>query len=229
MGNPLFFNRCEIPYKLAVLYKQQNKIKDAEILVDIILDKKKPNSYTVIEDYLYEFFIPLLYIEIKLLLNKKTEAIKVIKNQLIKYPNNQQLLNIKYYLFSLDISSIKLSDDKTIVIHMGNTVKYWNPKNLLNNKMISGSEIMAINLAKEFVKFNYRVILFGSFENKEKNINYECFLDSIEYIDYKYFSEFALKYIIDYLIISRHTSNLCYYNNIRNVYKTTAGKGLGLP
>jgi glycosyltransferase involved in cell wall biosynthesis len=43
-------------------------------------------------------------------------------------------------------------------------------------------------------------------------------MNGIEYIDLEYFSEFALKYIIDYLIVSRHTSNLCYYNNVKNVY-----------
>ena len=115
------------------------------------------------------------------------------------------------------MSNIRLSDNKTLVIHLGDIVKVWDPEKL-NDKRISGSEIMAINLVKEFLKFNYRVIVFGSFENLKTNTNYEGIYNNIEYIDYKYFSEFALRYVIDYLIISRQTANLCYYNNVKNVY-----------
>jgi glycosyltransferase involved in cell wall biosynthesis len=64
----------------------------------------------------------------------------------------------------------------------------------------------------------YRVFIIGTFEDKKNNINYEGIYDGIEYIDYKYFSEFALKYMIDYLIVSRYTANLVYYDNIKNVY-----------
>jgi glycosyltransferase involved in cell wall biosynthesis len=81
---------------------------------------------------------------------------------------------------------------------------------------MSGSEYMAINLAKEFCKYGYRVFIFGSFIDDSNN--YEGIHNKIEYIDNKYFSEFALKYIIDYLIISRYTCNLIYYDNIKNVY-----------
>ena len=87
----------------------------------------------------------------------------------------------------------------------------------MNDKRISGSEIMAINLAKEFTKYNYRVFVFGSFQNK--NLNYEGIDNNgVEYIDLEYFTEFALKYVVDYLIVSRNAANLCYYNNIKNVF-----------
>ena len=77
---------------------------------------------------------------------------------------------------------------------------------------------MAMNLGKEFLKLGYRVFIIGTFEDDLKTINYEGIYEGIEYIDYKYFSEFALKYVIDYLIISRYTANLIYYDNIKNVY-----------
>ena len=86
-----------------------------------------------------------------------------------------------------------MSEYKTIVIHTGNIVEYWDPI-LLNDKRISGSEIMAVNLAKEFTKYNYRVFVIGSFQNK--NVNYEGIDNSgVEYIDLEYFTEFALNLI----------------------------------
>jgi hypothetical protein len=215
--NKLFQNKSEIKYKLAVIYKNQNNFRKAEIMIENIINNSKPKSFGIIEDNLYEFFIPLLYIEIKIILSKYTEAVVILKKLLKFFPNDQQLLNIKYHLYPQDISSTILSDNKTLVIHLGDTIKVWNPDKL-NDSRISGSEIMAVNLAKEFLKFNYRIIIFGSFENSKLNINYEGIYDGIEYIDCKYFSEFALTYIIDYLVVSRNTSNLCYYNNVKNVY-----------
>ena len=214
--NKMFFDRCEAQYKLALVYKLENNIQMSELILDNIIGKNKPITVDIIEENIYDFFIPYLYVEIKILSGKYDNAVKQLKLLLQKFPNNQQLLNMKYYLNPLDISSVKLSENKTIVIHTGNIVEYWDPI-ILNDKRISGSEIMAINLAKEFTKYNYRVFVFGSFQNK--NVNYEGIdTNGVEYIDLEYFTEFALKYVIDYFIVSRHTSNLCYYNNIKNVY-----------
>jgi len=216
--NKLFSNRFEAHYKLALMYKLENNIVLCELLLDNIINKEKPDVVDIIEDNVYEFFIPFLCVEIKILLGKYDIAVKLLKTLLQKFPTNQQLLNIKYYLNPQDISSVRLSDNKILVIHLGDIIKYWNPMKL-NDKRISGSEIMAINLAKELRRYNYRVFVFGSFQDKNNNINFEGVdVDGVEYIDLEYFSEFALKYIIDYLIVSRHTSNLCYYNNVKNVY-----------
>ena len=214
--NKMFSNRYEAQYKLALIYKLENNLLMSEFILDNIISKVKPVVVDIIEDNLYEFFIPSLYIDVKILLGKYDNAIEHLKLLLQKFPTNQQLLNIKYYLNPVDLSSIKLSEYKTIVIHTGDIVECWNPI-LLNDKRISGSEIMAVNLAKEFTKYNYRVFVFGSFQNK--NVNYEGIDNNgVEYIDLEYFTEFALKYVIDYLIVSRHASNLCYYNNIKNVF-----------
>jgi hypothetical protein len=218
-----FINRAEPGYKLVILYRDTNRLKEAEKIIDHIINFKKPKVInTVLESDIYEYGIQYLYVEIKLLVNKDTEAIRVLKELLKRYPLNQELLNIRYSLSYnssgkniLNISSTKLSEDKTLVIHIGDVIKDFDPNKDLR---ISGSEYMAINLATEFSKLHYRVFIFGSFENKEKNINFEGIYNGVQYIDYKYFNEFALRYIIDYLIISRFTCNLVYYDNIKNVY-----------
>ena len=221
----IFKNRSEPGYKLCILYRDSNRISEAEKIIDNIILYKKPKVInTIIDLDIYEFGVPYLFVEIKLLLKKDNEAIPTLKILLKNYPYNQELLNNKYFLSYdsngkniLDISSVKLSNNKTIVIHITHIVNL-DPSNLKKNNKISGSEYMAINLAKEFVKLKYRVFIIGSFENKEKGINFEGTYDGIEYIDHKYFNEFALRYVIDYLIISRDAKNLIYYNNIKNVY-----------
>ena len=208
-------DRAEPLYKIALNYKYQNKIKDADDILNKIINFRKPRvSFTFIENDLYEFNIPYLYIEIKLLKNEVYLAVEVLKKLLNIYPLDQQLLNIKYGLTDMNISSTRLStNNKTLVIHTGNFLTSWNPK---NDERISGSEYMAMNMAKEFTNIGYRVFIFGTFENDINN--FQGVYNNIEYIDIKYFSEFALKYVIDYLIVSRYVCNLLYYDNIKNVY-----------
>ena len=174
---------------------------------------------TIVDHEIYEFLIPYLYVEVKIMESNISDAVRVLKKLLTYYPNNQPLLNIKYSLVSgLDISKISLSDKKTIVFHTGGEeclVKNWNPK---GDMRISGSEYMVMNLALQFKAHGYRVFVVGSFADKTKGIDYQCVENGIEYIDYKSFSDFALMYIIDYLIVSRYTSNLMYYKNIQKVY-----------
>jgi hypothetical protein len=215
-----FKNRKEIDYKLAVIYKDKGQTDFAqEILNNIILSKKPKLIHTIIEKDIYDYLIPYLYIDLNLSIGNINLVIPYLKRLLELYPNNQPLLNIKYTICNNSIySSIKLSNNKTIVFHTGGgqiIFKNWNPK---KDSRISGSEYMAINLAQEFYKKGYRVFVIGSFEDSTLNIDYQCVYNGVEYIDYKYFSEFALKYEIDILIISRYTSNLIYYDNIKSVY-----------
>ena len=215
-----FKDRVEAAYKLAILYRNEKHIKKAdEIISKIILFKYLENPITIIETNIIDYYIPYLYIDTKIILGEIDKAVEMLKKMLNLYPNNQSLLNIKYALCNnLNISSIKLSNTKTIVFHAGggkNFMKNWNPN---GDKRISGSEYMLVNLAKEFNKIGYRVFIFSSFEDNLQKINYQGVYDNIEYIDYKYFSEFALKYIIDYLIISRYIEHLVYYDNIKSVY-----------
>ena len=218
----IFRSRVEPCYKLAILYKNAGKIEQADKILSTIINSPKPNLiHTNIEPDVYDFLIPYLYIEVKLQLGKLAEGVKVLQAQLQKFPLNQPLLNIKYALHgdSMNISSISLSTiSKTIVFHTGGEqamYKNWNPR---GDTRISGSEYMAMNLAKEFVAMGYRVFVIGSFTDENSDIDHQCIHEKVEYIDYKYFQEFALKYVIDYLVILRYTENLVYYDNIKNVF-----------
>lgn len=214
-------NRCEAPYKLAVLYKNDNNIDKVDNIINkIILYPKLDNSPTIIENNIIEYFIPYLYIEVKIIKKDFNNATKILKKLLEIFPNNQPLLNIKYDLCGIkNPNSERLSNNKIVVFHTGdeyeNIFPYWNPK---GDKRISGSEYMVMNIAKEFLKFNYRIFIFGTFEDKINKIDYQCIDCGIEYIDYKYFSEFTFKYVIDILIVNRFTSKLIYYDNIKSVY-----------
>lgn len=216
-----FKNRKEIEYKLSIIYKDRGQNEWADELITKIINSPKPKLvHTILENDIYEYLIPYLYIEVKINLGYINLVIPELKKMLEKYPNNQPLLNIKYALCNTSITeSIKLSNtNRTIVFHTGgeqSIFKNWDPK---GDSRISGSEYMVINLAAEFYKKGYRVFIIGSFEEIMLNIDNQCIYNGIEYIDYKYFSEFALKYVIDILIISRYTSNLVYYDNIKSVY-----------
>ena len=223
---PIFNHRAEPLFKLATIFKEEGDIIKAEKCIDNIINFSKPEVYTIMESDIYQYSIPFLYVEIKLILKKYDQCIDKLKFLLENYPQNIELLNIKYQLCQRpdgtntnDISSIELSYNKTIVIHITSIV-FFNPKTLISegNVSISGSEFMAIFLSKELVKLGYRIFIFGNFENKELDINYECVHENIQYIDHKYINEFLLKYKVDYYIVSRFAKYLLYYNNIKNVY-----------
>lgn len=214
-----FPERVEPGYKLAIILRDCGAVEESEQILEYLIKLPKPNnSFTILEEDICEYFIPYLYVEIKLQLGKVFEVVKILKYLLSIYPNNQPLLNMKYAITDdMNISSKKLSDNKTIVIHTGGQqmiFKNWNPR---GDKRISGSEYMAINLGKEFIKMGYKVIIVGSFEDKG-GVDYQGIVDNIQFIDYKYFSDFALRNVIDYLFVSRFASNLLYYDNIKNVY-----------
>ena len=217
------FNNYPAPkYKYAILLKDENDIISADkIICEIIKYPVIKITCIILESNIQEYYIPLLYIELKILLKQFDKAISELKRMLEIYPYNQPLLNIKYNLCNTNnISSTKLSDNKTLVIHTGGStgiVKIWNPMTKKDQR-ISGSEYMAINLGKQFLKYGFRVFVIGSFEDSENNINYQGIYDGIQYIDYKFFSEFVLKYVIDYLVISRYAAELIYYDNIKRVY-----------
>lgn len=215
----IFKKRVEPLYKLAVLYKAEGDMTKTGEILDTIINTPKPILLgTLIESDIYDYFIPYLYIDHNITVGLLNKAVPQLQKMLALYPTDQPLLNMKYSICdNMNISSEQLSEGKTIVIHTGysEVVYCWNPK---GDKRISGSEYMAMNLALEFYKLGYRVFIIGSFYDPTKDVNYEGIVNGIEYIDYRYFSEFALKYVIDYLIISRYATNLVYYDNIKNVY-----------
>lgn len=217
-----FPNRAEPYYKLCVfLYENANTITknyDSIIkIIDKLVNIPKPELYvTILDSTIYDYYIPYMYIDINLKAGNFDKAIKELRRMLDLYPYDQPLLNIKYSVCDNSMYSIEsLSPGRTLVIHTGQISWVWDPN---NNTKISGSEYMAMNIAKEFVNLKYRVFIFGSFESEEEGLDYQGMYDGIQYIDHKFFPEFSSKYVIDYLIISRFVKNLVYYDNIHNVY-----------
>lgn len=217
-----FPDRAEPYYKLcAFLYENANSMTNnySSIvkIMDKLIDFKKPELYlTMLDTHVYDYYIPYLYIDTNLKVGNFDKAVNKLREMLDIYPYDQPLLNIKYAICDKSNYRIEeLSRGKTLVIHTGALGWEWNPD---NNLKISGSEYMAINMAKEFTKLGYRTFIFGSFENEKNGIDYQGIYDGIQYIDYKFFEEFCNKYVIDYLIISRFVCNLVYYENILNVY-----------
>lgn len=217
-----FPERAEPYYKLCVfLYDGANimtgNYQNIAKIMDKLINIEKPELYlTILDTSIYDYYIPYLYIDTNIKVGNFDNSISKLREMLNKYPYDQPLLNIKYAV--CDKSDLKiepLSQGKTLVIHTGSIGWTWNPK---NNLKISGSEYMAINMAKEFHKFGYRTFIFGSFEDEESGLDYQGIYDGIQYIDWKFFPEFSSKYIIDYLIVSRFVNNLVYYDNIFNVY-----------
>jgi len=212
--------RGESGYKIASILCEKSKYKEAlEILLNICRIKKPNLLVTNLQTAIYDFYIPYLYIDLNLKLGNLELAIEMLKKMLSIYPKNHLLLNIKYAITENSNKIITLQK-KVIVIHMGTFFYAWNP---CNNLEISGSEYSAINLAKEFIKMDYQVFLFGQFCGENKNgelVNYEyCDKNSnIQYIDNNKFVDFIENYYIDYLIISRFSENLIYRDNIKNVY-----------
>lgn len=210
-----FPERAEAFYKLSVfLYESGQYEKVAKIMEKLITFKKPELYFTILESNIYDYYIPYLYIDCNIRIKNFEKALPKLDEMLHNYPHDQPLLNVKYALCDKSQFQIQaLSNKKTLVIHTGSISWVWDPR---KNTKISGSEYMAINMAKEFSKLGYRTFIFGSFEDDQND--YQGIYDNIQYIDYKWFTEFATKYVIDYLIISRFVSNLVYYNNIVNVY-----------
>jgi glycosyltransferase involved in cell wall biosynthesis len=210
--------RAEPSYNLAVSFYEEGKIDKIDRIISNLIKFPIPeSSMTMVDHQVYEYSIPYLYIEVKFKLGMFDQGIIELKKLIEKYPNDQKLLNIKYSICSnLDISCKKF-EQKTLVIHTAKIDFIWTPILNKNNK-ISGSEYMAISMAKEFRDLGYRVFIFGSFLDIENKKDNQMMLEGIQYIDNYYFSDFCLEYSIDYLIISRQLENLVYYKNIKNVY-----------
>lgn len=209
-----FIDRAEPSYKLAAsLYKRGN-LKQLEKIMNNLIKIPMPQLGMSHLDFdVYQYSIPYLYVEIKFKLGKIDDGVVMLKQLLQHHPYDQKLLNMKYAVCdNLDKSSSRLAP-KTLVIHTGKLLFIWDPS---NPKKISGSEYMAMYLAKEFRDLGYRVFIFGYFDDKKTD--YQTTIDGIQYIDTEYFSDFCLTYIIDELIVSRYIDNLVYYNNVKSVH-----------
>lgn len=213
-----FSNRVEPFYKLSTFMYEAGDLTNMSKLLNKLIKFPKPELYlTTQETLIYDYYIPYLFIDVNLKLGNFDPAIATLRKMLDLYPYDQPLLNIKYAVMDkrgLKVESLAAAG-KVLVIHTGAVGWCWDPR---TNTKISGSEVMAINMAKEFHALGFRTFIFGSFLDEVKQIDYQGIYDGIQYIDYTFFPEFSMKYLIDYLIVSRFLSNLVYYDNILNVY-----------
>lgn len=213
-----FLDRAEPSYKLAVSFYEEGKFEPINKIIDnLVRVPTPPLMLTNLEHEVYDYGIPYLYVEVKLKVKKVDQAVPVLKKMLEKYPNDQKLLNMKYAICDgLNKSSLRIAP-KVMVIHTGVIPWVWDPRPNASTK-ISGSEYMAIYLAKEFRDQGYRVFVFGFFEDIPNKIDYQTTIEGIQYIDTTFFSDFCLSYIVDNLVVSRYIDNLVYYDNIKKVY-----------
>ena len=214
-----FRYRLEPVFLLFMREYNEGNITRAYQYIKLCYSVKEPVNYTYEYNYsIYRIYIPYFYIDLSMKLGMVDQGVEALKQILQLYPHNQRFLNIKYVITQRRYQPQILSNGRTVVIHSGGMIEQnpWNPNNISN--IGSGSEIMAINLSKMLVKRGYRVILFGHFIQPELNLDYEGMWDGVEYYDYTAYNEFIQRYYVDYLIVSRRSDNLVYYDNIKNVY-----------
>ena len=163
----------------------------------------------------YKEEIPYLLIDTAIRVNEieyaKTIARKVISEGV---KNAQKFHNVLYALDHKIDPTLRPSDTPVMAIHDGHIVDYWTPGNA--ELIGSGSEIMAMNLGKEFAKLGYRVVLFGGF--KQGNKDSQGVYEGVEYKDVSEYNSFLKSTYVDFLIVSRVSDNLVFYENIGKVF-----------
>ncbi len=216
-------HRAEPFYRMAVYHYKHNEMKKAIYCLEKAVACKPPTTY-LLEVYfrIYEHDAPYLLMQSYMNVGRLKETLELCNKVTPSDPSFQPFLNIRYNLsryFDLIPPLYIISDpkaSKTIVFHIGGMVK-----NLLISSIhvqASGSEIMAVELAKEFHRRGYRVVMIGSFSREPLSFSRENEKRGIEYVDLTDYQSFILNNHIDYLIVSRDSNNLAYYDNIGRVY-----------
>jgi len=211
--------RAEPIYQIAKYYYKKDELNKAEIFLSNLIKIQIPPislDCFIVDHKIYKFEIPYLLIELyfkkgKTNIEYKNNGIILAEKLYKDFPDSVLLRNMLYNSRPDQIYTVKKFNKKCIVINCGNTCKPWCPINYTNSG-ISGSEFMAMNLAKMFVLRDYKVFMFTNCTNLEG------VYDNVEYLDISKYEDFIQKTYIDYLIVSRFPDYLRYYNNIENVY-----------
>jgi glycosyltransferase involved in cell wall biosynthesis len=211
--------RAEPIYQIAKYYYKKGDLNKAEIFLSNLIKIQIPPislDCFIVDHKIYKFEIPYLLIELYFKKGKdnieyKNKAINMAEKLYTDFPESNNLKNMLYTSRPDQTYTVKKFNKKCIVINCGNTCNPWCPINYTNSG-ISGSEFMAMNLAKMFVLRDYKVFMFTNCKNVEG------IYDNVEYIDISKYEDFVEKTYIDYLIVSRFPEHLRYYNNIENVY-----------
>ena len=211
----LYPDQGEPLYYLASIYKRNDITKAYNCIIKAVFTN--PNPDLLIKHKIYEYEIPFMIAELAIMNKKYEMAERILK----KYGNNgdYRLVNMIHNISDIpQPQGVKFSTP-TIVIHATDIVKGWNP-NILKPEFspinCSGSEIMTINLAKNFQKIGYRVFVFGKF--KSNKFDTQGVFDGVQYMDLNYYWDFLKEYVVNYLIVSRENKNLVYLDNVKKVY-----------
>ena len=215
----------EIPYMIAVYYRTRHRkkqafewiVKAAEIEPQLG-EKYCRNSVNV---RIVQFEIPYLFADLAI----KTHHLEAAENILKKFApinNDMRLVNMVYAISNIQQPPGKTLNGPIVVIHATNSVKGWSHDNLkgVGEARGSGSEVMAINLAKALARRKYRVFIFGDFKGSYngRDYNTECVHQGVQYMDHDQYFNFLLEFQVDALIASRDVSNLVYLNNVKKAY-----------
>jgi len=205
--------RAEPIYHIAKYYFEQSNFDKAEkFLIQLIkLDIPSPNTDSFLIEYrLYKYDIPYLLIETYFRKGETKFAIELAKKLLGEFPDDPKLKNIISTQETTPIV-VKKYNKPTVVINTGFFKNKWCPDNY-TQVGVSGSEIMAMNIAKTLCKYDINVFVFSACEGLEG------IYDNVQYFDISKYDDFIKKTYINYLIVSRFPQFLRYFDNIENVY-----------
>jgi len=218
-----FPERAEPGYKLAVLGRGTTWMTTDQLLRrlrTLSLLEAPERCSTHIDLDIYDYFIPFLLVDTLLSQGYISEAVPILKRLLSLYPRDQPLLNIKYSICDdTTVSSIDLnpgSECGTLVFYLSSedaSVGVWDPRGDVN---VSGTEVGCLNLAREFSKRGFRVLVFATFSDTVND--YQGTVDGVEFLDASLFTQFVMKYVVDVLVVVRIVQHLVYYTNIRSVF-----------
>ena len=206
-------NHIDVINIAVIYYYQEKKYEDAFFYASKYYSytDKQINDKIQLYNKSLENEILFGYINLAILTNRINLAIELLKKTLAEYPDSIPFNNIKNAI-TLPYILPKNLEKKVFVINAGGKgfVK-WDPEKITNTN-VSGSEIMAINMAEQFVNFGFRSFVFGNFNFERKVVN------DVEYINYDMFIEFCNNYVIDLLIASRTSENIYYSHSVKQVY-----------
>ena len=75
-----FPTRIEPGYKLAIILKEAGEVDKAEQILEYLVTLPKPqNDFTVFESEIFDYFLPYLYVEVKLQMGKVFEVVQRLK------------------------------------------------------------------------------------------------------------------------------------------------------
>ena len=215
----------EVPYLLTVYHRSKNNYKEAFEWVikaaEIAPKLGKGINRNTVNTRIHKFEIPYLFADLAIQNGKLDAAEKVLK-KFAPLNNDTRLFNMIYAIANIPQPTGKTLNGPILVIHATDSVRGWSPNNIrgVGEAKGSGSEIMAINVAKSFARKRYRVFVFGDFAGKHEGEEYDTqgMYQGVQYMDSSAYWDFLKEYQVDILIASRDVSNLVYIKNVKKVF-----------